>query len=101
MKALRSVVLVLSTASLIACQTLAAPGAGLAPSPSANSTAVSRSSAVATSVSTNAPSYAAQNKAMAAEMGGSHRKTIMIVAVVAAIVVAAIIIAGGGSGSSY
>ena len=94
MRTWKSVVAVVSTALLVACQTAVSPGINRAPTPvsSAQSslTAPSARSAAAFSENeTTAP--------LAVEAG--RRKTWIIVALVAAIAIVAVILVSGGSDS--
>jgi hypothetical protein len=93
MRTLRSVVAVVSTALLMACQTVASSGINQSPAPVSSGqgyeSVASAPTAIAVSTSrTTAP--------VAAE--GSRKKTWIIVALVAAVAVVVVILASGGSG---
>jgi hypothetical protein len=93
MRTLRSVVAVVSTALIMACQTAASTGMNQAPTPVSTiqgyQSAASAPSAVAVSASKATAPVAAE---------GGSKKTWIIVALVAAIAVVVVILASGGSG---
>ena len=104
MRSLRSVVAVMSTAFVMACQTFAGAGAATRPVSSVysgNSPSTAGAPSAQPAAATIGTDYARQKNVAAAEMSGSKRTTIIVVAIIAAIVVAAIVIGSGHSGSGY
>ena len=93
MRTLRSVVAVVSTALIMACQTAASTSMIQAPTPvaggQANQSAATTPGAIAVSTSNATAPVAAE---------GGSKKTWIIVGLVAAIAVVAVILASGGSG---
>jgi hypothetical protein len=97
MRKMKSIVALVSTVAVMACQTAAGATAGLSTSPApvvasaatANPTSASQASTVRSD---------ARDAAVVSESSG-RKKTLIIVAVIAAIVVVALIVAGSGGSS--
>ncbi len=102
MRSPRSVVVLMSTGFVMACQTIAGAGAAARPVSSNYSSSAARAAGAQSVATTPASDYAREKDVAAAEMSGSQNKTILIVAIVAAILVAAIVIGSNGhNGSGY
>ncbi len=95
---IRSVVALIFTVAVMACQTVAGPGSGARPAAPAYASAVSASETEPAIVN-GSVTYA--RAASPAADAGSKRKTILIVAIAAAVVIAGVILLGGSDGSSY
>jgi hypothetical protein len=93
MRTFRSVVAVVSTALLMACQTIASSGTSQTPTP----VSVAHSSQTAPRMATAAVLTESKAAAPVAAEGGS-KKTWLIIGLVAAIAVVVVILASGGSG---
>lgn len=100
MRAVRSVVALMATLAVIACQSLAGGATAAIPAAQAYSSAVAPATQPLVS---SDPAAQARAKSIATlDEPGSRRKTILIVAILAAIVVAGVLLIGGASdGSSY
>jgi len=101
MRKMKSVVALVSTVAVMACQTAAGATAGVGRSP----TPVVASAATATPMGVAQASTVRSDvrEAAVASDGSSRKKTLIIVAVIAAIAVVALIVGGSGGygGSSY
>jgi hypothetical protein len=101
MRKMKSVVALVSTVAVMACQTAAGATAGVSTSPAP----VVASAATANPLSASQASTVRSDsrEAAVAAASSSRKKTLIIVVVIAAIVAAALIIGGSGGygGSSY
>jgi hypothetical protein len=104
MRSLRSVVAVMSTAFVMACQTFAGAGAATRPVTSvysSNSPSTAGAPSAQPAAATIGTDYARQKNVAAASMSQSQKKTLLVVAIIAVVAIAAILIAGGSGTYAY